>query len=143
MTPDSEDQWVQAYNFRFNNHHPFFHTFILALLQRVIYSPAFVAFLQIVATSFMLAFFLNYLYKKGVRLTIVTALFLLLAFSPSIGYFNITLWKDIPFSLGVVAIGLIFFVHSIDGFPKRKKWLFIFGVFFALIGSLRHNGLLL
>lgn len=142
MTPDSIDQWMQAYRFDFSNHHPFFHTFLISLAQRIIYGPAFIALIQILIASLIPSFLLNYLIKKGLNKYIATILLLFYVSSPSIGVFNITLWKDILFSLGIFGLCTFFIMHYIDGFNRKKLSSFIFIALIILVSTLRHNGVL-
>ncbi len=142
MTPDSNDQWTQAANFAFDNHHPYFHTLIISILQRIWNNPAIVAIVQIIIASILPAYLLSFLIKKGLNRFLALILFVIYVSSPSIGIFNVTLWKDIPFSLGILAISTLFLVHYLDGFPKSRKKLLLFSTLITIIASLRHNGVL-
>ncbi len=143
MTPDSIDQWMQAYRFQFSNHHPYLHSLIIGILQRIWYNPAFIATIQIFIASIMPAYFLNFLIKRGLNKFIA---FILLAFylsSPSIGMYNVTLWKDIPFSMGIFGLCIIFVVSYLNGgFSKSRLKFSLLSLFIILVSFLRHNGIL-
>ncbi len=141
MSPDSEDQWMQAAKGLIGNHHPYFHTLLIQVMQKIWYNPAFIALTQIVIASFLGAYFLSYLVKKGLNKIIAILLLGFYLLSPSIGYYNIALWKDIPFSLGIFALSIIFVVSSIEGFPKSKFRLILLVLLTVGVSFLRHNGI--
>lgn len=150
MTPDSLDQWSQAKSFSFSNHHPYIHTLIIALIQRVIYSPAAVAFVQILLAACIPAFFINLLIKNNYKKAPLIGIFLVYTFLPSIGLYNITLWKDIAYTNMLFLITILILqnilknVHLEDFKVDRAsiaKLVLAAGVF-GITSLLRHNGII-
>lgn len=140
MSPDSVDQWYQASHFWFLDDHPYLHTLFILSFQRVFGSPVAVAASQIILTSTFFSYSLSYFWKRGVNKIILVLSFILLLTSIPIGIYNITLWKDVPFSLAVVAAAFLFFKIKIESKLDYKTLVLLLVVSVISI-FFRHNGL--
>lgn len=142
MSNDSIAQWQQGTSFEFNNWHPYIHSLIYALIRKIWNSPASICLFQIFVSSFIISFFAFNLNKlKCNKIVIILAV---LAFSLSIpvGIYNITLWKDVLFSQGVILISLIITFDLINNKISNKKAIFL-PFLLITVSFLRHNGIYL
>lgn len=142
MSSDSHDQWVQMIKFSMNDNHPAFHTLVIWLVTRVWLTPAMVGLTQIVIFSLLTAWALILFQRRGVPVWLnLAALGLILAL-PVPHFLNITLWKDVPYSLAFLWMMILVFlvVESHGGWAKRFSHIFLLGLAAALVGLFRHNG---
>jgi hypothetical protein len=144
MSPDSIDQFTQAFRAQFYDWHPAIHTMLIWLLTRAWFSPAPVVIVQILAMSAVLGWGLSSLEGWGAPrlLAILSGIFL--AISPAIALMTLTVWKDVLYSAAVAAltICIVQIVYT------RGKWLEAslhwigLGFCAALVCLFRHNGVL-
>lgn len=142
MSPDSLDQWGQMLSGSLNDWHPAFHTMTNWLITRVWLSPAAVGLAQILALSSVVGWGLTRLQRLGAPRAALWASCALFALSPVNGTMVITLWKDIPYSIAMLALTvLVLEVISSDGawLARAKRWALL-GVVSALVALYRHNG---
>lgn len=140
MSNDSFDQWHQARTLKFHNIHPYMHTFYITFFQRVFHTPAAVAVFQILMTSTCFSWFFHYFWKHNVSKTLLVLLFVLFCTSIPIGIYNITLWKDVPFSVLVILMAFFLGKKCIE--RKWSKSEIIYFIILALTVMLfRHNGI--
>jgi hypothetical protein len=143
MTSDSLDQWGQAIWGPIINHHPAFHTLLLRGVTRVWASPAAVALVQMAAMSLAAAGLLSELGAWGVPRPVRWALALVFALSPVNGVMVVTLWKDIAYTIVVLALtALLLRVARTRGEALRSRPLFL-GLLASMASAalLRLNGL--
>ena len=142
MSPDSVDQWQQMLTGHYNDWHPVIYALCLGILSFGGITPALVALGQIVAMSLVISWGIDFLRQMGVRKIVTWLTSMLFAVSPVCGFFSITLWKDIPYSICMLALFLIFLkIILTDGYWfQGKKWLTL-GLVGAGVILFRHNGL--
>ncbi len=142
MSFDSVDQWLQSSAMRLSDWHSYLHTLFIAFLRLFWDSPAIVALVQIVATAGLFAWMFSYLFKKAKSPFLVVLFFALFVLSIPVGIYSVTLWKDVPFSLGL--IGLSFFLTY--QFLEKKSWNTLSVVTLLMISMVvigfRHNGII-
>jgi hypothetical protein len=143
MSPDSLDQWWELRKAEFHDAHPAIHTMLMWLVTRVWMSPAAIALAQIVALAGVLGWGLSRLRTLGMPFWLVWATAAAFALSPVNYRMVITLWKDIPFSIAMLAL-VVLLVQIIvtDGqwLRRRMSWL-VLGLVVALASLMRHNGI--
>ncbi len=143
MSPDSLSQWNDALTGHFKDWHPAFHSMNFWLIAKIWNSPTAVACTQILVLGLTTAWGLSIMLKLGVSKVIILISCALLALSPVNGLMIITLWKDVAYSIAVLALTLIVLQIVIsDGqwLSKRRSWIFM-GIIVALTAIYRHNGL--
>lgn len=142
MTNDSIDQWNQVFTGVFNGWHPAFHTFNIWFLTRISASPAIVAFAQIIATSCVIAWGLDELRKNGASAWAIWSTVILFCLLPLYPQITITLWKDVAYSVSVLALSILalkmVFSHGI-WLATKSAWIKL-GIVAALVALHRHNG---
>ncbi len=143
MSPDSIGQWKQAITGRYDNGHPLFHTLNLWLLSRLWPSPAIVALVQIAALALVSGIWFYLLRKYGAPRWVTLALAVPLAILPPGSMLVITLWKDVAYSIAVLALSAILFEISMTQaawLRQNGAWVLL-GVTAALVALYRYNGI--
>lgn len=111
MTPDSINQFEQVLGLiPYNNHHPFAHTMVFALLYKaafaltgdMVVSVGFYTFAQMCLLSAGMAFFISTLRQQRIRPFVLLLLTAFYALIPYHAVFSVTIWKDIPFAAAVL-----------------------------------------
>jgi hypothetical protein len=143
MSPDSLNQWEQMQTGVYSDAHPAFHTFTNWIITRLWLSPAAVALAQILTFSFVLGWGLSVLRRYGAPRWIPWVTIVLLILIPSPGFIVITLWKDVFYTIAVVALSIqVFEITMSQGewIKTKAGWVFL-GVVSALVALYRHNGM--
>ena len=143
MTNDSMAQWVQGVDNHFQDWHSAFHALILALLMRIWYSPAFVAILQIVVLSGLVAWGLKILEDNGVPVLVTWMICILFALSPTNGILMSTIWKDIPYAISVLWLSMLLlsiFLSEGKWIEKKYRWV-VLGIAGFSAAIFRQNGI--
>ena len=142
MTPDSMWQWEQLLTGRYDNWHPAFHTMLEWLLTRLVETPVMVAVTQIVALSGVVGWGLSSLRRIGLPSGVAWVMSVLIALWPPNGVFTVTLWKDIPYAIGVLALGVML-LREVDGrnpiLDRTAGWAVVGGVT-SLVALVHHAG---
>lgn len=142
MSPDSVNQWSQMLSGNLNDWHPAFHTLTNWMITRLWLSSAAVALAQIAGLSGVVGCGLARIRRLGTPTPVVWATCALFSLSPVNGTMVITLWKDIPYSICVLALTLLVLeIAASNGawLEPRPRWMLLGGVA-ALTALYRHNG---
>ena len=143
MSPDSLDQWEQARSSHFIDHHPAPHTMVIWLVMHIWPSPAAMALLQIVALAVVFGFTMSELERWGVPTWVRIVLTALFCLAPVNAAMTITLWKDVLYSIAMMAVfSLLLRVVRTRGAwlqPWRNRALL--ALLLAAVALFRHNGL--
>ena len=144
MTSDTIDQWLQAVGLRqISDLHPAFMTINLRLVYLAFSSPFVFGVFQILTFSFVVSYFLVYLYKNGLNSIILILSVLLIAFSPSNYMILTTIWKDVFYTIFLLLMTLMFLKLSNEKekfYDKKLNW-FLLTLSFVFVFFYRHNGL--
>jgi len=141
MSFDSVSQWNQILSGKFNNYNPAFHTIFMWLLTRIWLSPAIITLFQIIFFSITSGWGFSIL-ETDLRIPpkIRWPLYTLYIFSPVNGLWVVTLWKDIPYSVAILATTLMVIKMILtEGRWLEKNWI-IFGCTLVLVTFFRFNG---
>jgi hypothetical protein len=143
MSFDSIFQWDQLATFKFTNWHPAIHTILMYVLTRIWYSPAIVSLFQIIIAGLVIGYGLNTI-RKASRLPdyIFIALGVLIAINPIVGIMDITLWKDVLYSLAVLLLTIFLFeiIASQGRWFSKPLNIVLYGAILSFIWLLRYNG---
>ena len=142
LSNDSLGQWGQALSGQMGDWHPIFHTFLLSLLMKIWYSPALPALLQILALALVFARGLGLLQAYGAPRWILWPVALLFAVFPFNPLFSITLWKDIPYAIALLALFILFLRIALSSgawLAEKRHWLWLGLAGFA-VAAFRQNG---
>ena len=141
-TVDSMQAWDQARDWVFVDWHPVFHTWLIAVLTRVWFSPGAVILVQIMALAAVLGSLTRRFQRARLRPWLAIGLPCLIALSPQTGNFSIVLWKDIPFAISVLWAFVEVLDIAIDpGRYLSSRWQCArFGLALAAVFLFRQNG---
>ena len=143
FTPDSVFQFSQILSGRYTNWHPAFHTMVLGLTTRLWLSPTPAILLQIILLSGVLGWGLSMIASQGTPKWVAWMITFFLAFSPGIALILLNPWKDVAYSIALVAMVLmIFYLINYDGVKPGLGFWLIFGVVTSLVALFRLNGAL-
>lgn len=133
------------------NHHPVLHTEIIALCMFIgksifesYQTGAFIyTLLQTMATSLIFSFAIYYMARKKIPVLIRLIALLFYMFCPTICFYTITMYKDIPFALSIllVTIGFTEMVTNQERFFKSKLRIAFLMIAMTLAMFFRNNGI--
>jgi hypothetical protein len=123
--------------------HPFFHTCLVWLVTRIWLSPAMIMTAQIVFMSSVVGIAARSLQRIRVPDWIILLAVLFYAFFPLNGFYAVSLWKDISYSISFLWLTvLVIDVVSSDGEALSRRNVFIqFFIALFFIALMRHNGI--
>ena len=142
LSPDSMFQWSQVLTGRFDNWHPAFHGMTEWLISLPARTPASVAVAQIVALAGVVGWGLASMRRIGLHVAAAWMISLVFALWPSNGALVVTLWKDIPYAITVLALGVVL-LREVDGrYPllDRISGQALVGLLAALAALFHHAG---
>ena len=119
MSTDSFNQWNQMVTWKFVDWHPPIHTLTNWLVTRIWFSPAAVSIFQIAALALAAAWFLVTLRRVGAPAWLTWIIAVSFALAPANGTYAITLWKDVLFSVAVLALAAC----VLNIWVSRGRWL--------------------
>ena len=120
LTIDSMKQMWQVTGYtNYSNHHPWIHTLLIKLLYNIGYgitkSPNFgvatYTLFQMIITCITFSYVIYILYKNNFNKLIVIIVWIFFFLFPFNAIYTITMWKDIPFSLIILAITTFIYDH--------------------------------
>lgn len=142
MTWDSLYQWWQMSSGKINDIHPAFHTLLNGVIARVLPTPGAVAFFQIFWLSLTAGWGFFLLRKERISNGVIAIVWIGFILFPINQVFVITLWKDIPYSIVLLALTLLMLQISFSQGESLRQphiWLLL-GLLSALAVLFRHNG---
>ena len=148
---DTNYQLMQGYGlYKYNNHHPVLHTFLITLIVKVGYAIAgnynfgiaLCSIFQMLFCAITFSFVIYYMGDKGINPKIKMLTFLFFAFVPFVPQFSIAIWKDVPFTMFMVwfLIGIIEMTINEESFFRKRIYSLIYiGIIFGIL-FFRNNG---
>lgn len=144
LVSDALYQWDQVQKFSFDNWHPVFNTLFIWVLTRVINSPTFVLFVQIIIFSFAFSYALTKVekyYKANKKFLFCLAV--VFALIPLNANFSVLLLKDILYSIMILIMSAqILCIINDEKWLKKKFNIFSFSFIALIISLFRHNGII-
>ncbi|MDD5556351.1 MAG: DUF6020 family protein [bacterium] len=140
---DSFGQWDQAMGrMPLSDWHPYLHTLALRWLAAIYPSPIMLPLLQILLSAFVYASWGAFLLRRGANRTYVYLLLFIFSLLPLHAMLNITLWKDVLYTLALAFLTLQFAkITALKGrFFRSMHNSVSFVVSTILVWNLRHNG---
>ena len=133
------------------NHHPVLHTMCIKVCMDIgknvfnsYQTGAFIyTLIQTIITALIFSYTIYYMAKKRVNVIIRALALLFFMFCPTICFYTITMYKDIPFALTMllVTIGLTEFVTNNEKFMKSKFCIIVLPVLITFAMFFRNNGI--
>ena len=114
-----KQMWQVTGYTNYSNHHPWIHTLLIKLLYNIGYgitkSPNFgvatYTLFQMIITCITFSYVIYILYKNNFNKLIVIIAWIFFFLFPFNAIYTITMWKDIPFSLIILAITTFIYDH--------------------------------
>lgn len=143
MTFDSLYQWQQTITGHYTDWHPVLSTLLIGMARFFWDSPASMVLLQIIALSLVAGWGLKVMEELGAPRISVWMACLLFAISPLNGAFVVTIWKDIPYGIALLALTILVarIVTSDGQWLAGKLNCVVLGVVLTFCMLLRHNGI--
>lgn len=148
MTNDSWASLKEAQILRITDWHPYVYELYVLALWQFGQSVAAISIVQLLLTAAAGSYGFYYAWKWGVNRALLLLLFAVFATSAPIGLFNLTIWKDIPFSIAVLITALLLFRARIERevrnrFIEVPRWTlpFLIALLIMVLQS-RHNGVI-
>ena len=148
LRPDTFSQFHQIATSKFDNWHPFFHTFIDMLCLKVWSNPKSIAILQILIFSTIWAIICNYfrqdIKNNNMRIFIFQVIFtLIISLIPINGIFSVMILKDILFSYFLLFSCFLIYVLLDKKANVSFTFVIIFSLSMAFVAQIRPNGIYL
>lgn len=144
MSSDSTHIWrMIAGTDALTDWHPPIYTLLQWLLTRIWFSPAMTAGAQILCLGLVAGWGIRSLVEQGLPRWVAWGLSLLFALSPVNLSLVITIWKDIPYAISLLALFVMVFkavTSQGDWLERPGSWVAL-GLVGASTSLFRHNGL--
>lgn len=139
---DSVIQWFQLSSLDFQDQHPALHTLMLFALSRIVNSPVFLLFVQMLCFALAVGYASATLQRWHVPLALWLSFTLYLCLSPGISNMMAFLWKDCAFSICALVLGVqLVQIHLSQGaWLRHPLHIAALAVTLCLCSILRHNG---
>ncbi len=142
LSNDTLDQLRQYATGLYSDWHPIFHTLYLGLLTVPDTFPGSVGLVQLFALALIVGWGLAEFEAFGVPRVYLWATSCFIALMPANGLMAITLWKDVPFTLAILALTVLVvrIVRTHGGALAHRSVIASLGGIAALVALFRHNG---
>lgn len=143
LSDDSLDQWSQLLTFKFTAYHPPVHTLANWVITRVWLTPAAVAIVQIGILAALMLALARACVAAGAPAVVALLTGVALAATPAVGIMSVTLWKDVPYALGVLGLSFVGWRIAVTRSEALAVPATVMGLVVALssVALFRHNGL--
>ena len=144
MSPDSISQWWQLQTGDFSNHHPLVHTFLIGGPGYLLGSPGWSMALQILLLALACGVMAAEARRWGLSRRVTWSLAVLVPALPAVHLLSTAFWKDVPYAIAVAALTamLMAMLRTNGGVARRASFIGALALTLFLVGTLRHNGLL-
>lgn len=148
LTPDSVHVHSGIKQLKITNHHPYIYSLFILGLYNIYDSLLTIIIVQIITYNCLVAAFMYILFKNGINWWIILPLCCLIFLLIPVNLFNITVWKDIPFT--ILVLFWAFFI-TVCFYKKLYKGTFIqlgnielilLVILFVSLCAFRHNGVI-
>ncbi len=142
LTEDSFEQWRDLVTGEFRGYHSPLQTMVHWIITRAWLSPAPIAMTQIVALALVYCAVIRECERRGAGRWWLAATTVVFAALPANGFLAVTLWKDVPYTIGM--IGLVALSLRLTRVPEplaggALPW--TLAATFTAVATFRHNGL--
>ncbi|MCK5130467.1 MAG: hypothetical protein KAQ68_11480 [Clostridiales bacterium] len=142
VSADTVYVWTKVGINEFDDFHPLLYTFLFKGLRLIWDNIAVIGLFQIILCAFTYGFIANELDKLDFPKWLCWGIAILLPILPINALYSITLWKDVPYTMGLLILSMLLFKSiSTDYYQGKKSFIAImFVAYFTL--NMRHNALL-
>ncbi|WNS42738.1 DUF6020 family protein [Paenibacillus sp. MMS20-IR301] len=145
ISPDSISQWKEALGIeQLSDWHPAFHTLVIKMIVSIYPSPVSVALFQMCFAAAVISSFLVLLVNCGMPKKWAFIGAFLFAVVPNNGSNIVTLWKDIPYTISLLWLTLVFarLVVRKNNFSANILNLISLTGALSCVYLFRHNGVI-
>jgi hypothetical protein len=147
MTPDSIYVHKETKLLRFTNHHPYIYSFFILGLYNLFDSPITIVLFQITIYNLLAGYLFYYLLKKKLPFYLIVPCIIISTISFPIHLYNLTMWKDIPYSL--IILFWAFYLtkcyyqrrYETEDTDIHLRDVIILSALFLAVCTFRHNGI--
>jgi hypothetical protein len=143
MSPDSINQWQQIVKGEYNDAHPILSSLFYKMAYGVYPFPQSAVILQLVVFTAATWLFLKESLAWGANPRLVAIFAILFPLFPSNFLIVTTLWKDVPFTAGLIILAALTAREVRHKFTFKINSLFWMAGAGAFIIAMRHNGILI
>lgn len=145
ITTDGIMQLREVKSTNLSNWHPFFHTYLLALIYKNFGNFQIFIILRIIILSLLISRIATYFINKGIKRLFVYTLVILLCLNPIIGIYSVSLLKDVDYLIFLILLTFII-IKYVNGDFNNNLFSYIINnialfISILLIALFRHNGL--
>ncbi len=143
---DALNQWYQIHGeMPINNWHSPLITFFYWAITKLSDSLTACIAVQLVLFSFAAALLISELYRQYISQRLAIVVSILMAFNPAIGRINVSLVKDVYFSIALLLMYVLLFriIGSNGALLHSKSIIFMSSFLLAAMTLIRHNGILM
>ncbi|MEO5823867.1 MAG: hypothetical protein ABIT71_25455 [Vicinamibacteraceae bacterium] len=143
LSDDSLDQWSQLLTLKITAYHPPVHTLTYWLITRLWLTPAAVAIAQIAVLAGLMFALARACVAAGAPVVVALLTAAALAATPAVGLMSVTLWKDVPYALGMLGLSYVGWRIAQTRGEALASPGTVIGLIVALssVALYRHNGL--
>ncbi len=147
LTPDTIHIHSEIKRLLLTNHHPYIYSLFVLGLYNIYDAPLTIVLFQLISFYAVLAWWLYFLFRNGVRWYLILPLYFLTFLSVPVNLFNITVWKDIPYNTLVLYWAFFltagyYLKRQGRTFKLTKSHLVLLSLAFLFLCTFRHNGLI-
>ena len=147
LTPDAISVHKEVKQLQLTNHHPYIYSLVMLGLLNVWDHPVSIIVFQLLIFHLLTAAYFYQLFRIGCRWYLIVPFFLIIVLSIPANLLNITVWKDVPFSI-LILFWALFLTY---GYYRKSRYgdnwnLSIshaigLSILYVLLCTIRHNGL--
>ncbi|MFD4836109.1 hypothetical protein ACFWP0_01280 [Achromobacter sp. NPDC058515] len=143
MSPDSIDQWRQIVEGHYGDAHPVMSTILYQLAYLVYPAPQTPAIFQIIAYAAVTWFFLREAKAWGAPTYVIAIAAVLFPLFPANFMLVTTLWKDVPFTIGIILLSTLAAREVRRGLTLAWGSVIAMSMAGILTFGVRHNGIVI
>jgi hypothetical protein len=143
MSPDSIDQWHQMVEGRYADAHPIISTILYKIAYLVYPAPQTAAMFQILAYTAATWFFLREARAWGAPAYVLAIAAVLFPLFPANFMLVTTLWKDVPFTIGIILLSTLAAREVRRGLTLTWGSVIAMSLAGILTFGVRHNGIVI
>ena len=142
ITYDGNIQWNEVITGKLSNSHPFFSTYFMYLLSKIYKSPNIIIIYQIILSTITFVRIFNLTRKNDAKIYKEIILCILIASTPIISIFTITLWKDIIYTYYLLNIAITLYKWKNNNYNINNSQYIILSILLFLVFNYRINGII-
>ncbi len=141
ISADTVYVWTRAGQNKYNDLHPLFYMLLIRGLRYIWNNIAIVTLFHVLFSIFTFSFVANELRRMGTPKWLCWAVAIILPILPTNALYSVTIWKDVPYTLGLIILSMLLLKSITSDYYRSKKALPQIIIVSLFILFMRHNGL--